>query len=237
MKARFLVPLLTLTLTLTLSLTDTPLRGQEQDPATAAGFLQVINLVSRKSPTTLSLEGFQFNRGEPVAVGDGSGTLALRPGEFTLELRNPGAKPDLATLPITVENGKSSVVICYDEIKVRDNGEEEVKLRFSLLTEAPEADVAKLTIVSLLREETLPLSVEGSPYLAAPKSPLKIDIAGRETVAIRSGSDTLIDFESERPGHYLVFLYEDPETGDVAASLIQNEKLEYHPPLEEDDKN
>ena len=32
-----------------------------------------------------------------------------------------------------------------------------------------------------------------------------------------------------------MFLYRDPESDEVALSLIQNDKLEYHPPLEDYD--
>jgi hypothetical protein len=187
----------------------------------------------RPLPTFLSLEGFTLNLGEPIEVGGGSGTLALRPGEFTLNLTNAIAKPTSASIPIRIENGRTAVVICYDEVKLFEDGGEEVKIRFSLLTEAPESEIAKLTIVSLLHEKTVPLSVAGRPYRAAPKNPVKVDIEGQDTVAIRSENETLIDFESDRPGHYIVFLFDDPETGELAASLIQNEKLEYQPPLEE----
>ena len=187
----------------------------------------------RPLPTFLSLEGLKFNRGEPIEVGGGSGTLALRPGKFTLKRTNAIAQPTSASIPIQIENGRTAVVVCYDEVKLFEHGSEEVKIRFSLLTEAPESEIANLTIVSLLHEKIVPLSLDPPLYRAAPKSPLKGDLQDRDIVAIRSENETRIDFESDRPGHYIVFLFDDPETGELAASLIQNEKLEYQPPLEE----
>jgi len=220
---------------LLVTLISSPLNGQEENAIDGVGFLQVINLVSNKSPTFMSLEGFKFNRGDPIEVGGGSGTLALRPGEFNLNLANAVAKPASASLPINIENGRTAVVVCYDEVKNFEDGSEEIKLRFTLLTEAPETEIAKLTIVSLVHERTTPLSIDGRPFLAAPKSTLKVNIEGKDSVAIRSKNETLIDFESDRPGHYIVFLFDDPKTGGLAASLIQNEKLEYQPPLEDDE--
>ncbi|MDF1823342.1 MAG: hypothetical protein P1U68_01800 [Verrucomicrobiales bacterium] len=214
-----------------------PTLSAQEDFTDQAGILQVMNLVSLKTPTYMSLDAFKFNRGEPVEIGSGSGSLALRPGELTFSIANPGAKPATATLPINIENGKSVVVICYDEVKSFKDGSEEARLRFSVLTEAPPTTVPELTLVSLMTEESISLSIEGRPYRVKPKSPVDIDIADKETVAIKSGKKTLIDFESERPGHYIVFLFQDPEAGEPSASLVHNETLEYHPPREEDDED
>lgn len=215
-------------------LSGRPTFAQEEAAPNSVGFLQVVNLVSQKSPTYLSLEGFAFNRGEPIEVGGGSGTLALRPGEFDLILSNEIAKPTSSSLPVKIENGKTVVVLCYDEIREKSDGEKEVRLRFSQLTEAPESDVAKLTVVSLFVGREITISIEGRPFLVAPRAPIQVDIEGKESIAIRSEGRTLIDFETDRPGHYLVFLFRDPDLEELSASYLHNEKLEYTPPLEEE---
>ncbi len=209
----------------------------QEDPSTQAGMLQVMNLVSLKTPTFMSLDGFKFNQGEPIEIGSGAGSLALRPSSLTFSIANPGAKPTTASLPVEIENGKTIVVICYDEVKQFKDGSEEAKLRFSVLSEAPPTRNPELTLVSLLTEKVASLSIEGRPFLVQPKMPLKVEIAGKTSIAIKSSNNTLIDFETERPGHYLVFLFEDPETNALSASLIHNEKLEYKPPLAEEEED
>lgn len=216
--------------------TNSSLQAQENF-TDEAGILQVMNLISLKTPTYMSLDKFAFNRGEPVEIGAGSGTLALRPSELTLSIANPGAKPETASLPVKIENGKSIVVICYDEVKKFEDGSEEAKLKFSVLMEAPQTEIPELTLVSLVEEKAVPLSIDGRPYQVQPKRPIEVDISDKETVAIRSGNKTLIDFDSDRPGHYIVFLFVDPETGEFSASYLHNEKLEYHPPLEDDEED
>jgi len=39
-----------------------------------------------------------------------------------------------------------------------------------------------------------------------------------------------------KPAHYIAFLYEEPETGEISLSVVQNEKLEYQAPLPDEDE-
>lgn len=213
------------------------LPAQDENALQSAGFLQVVNLVSQTSPTYLALDNFEFNRGDPIEVGVGSGTLALRPGKFDLRLSNAIAKESDISLPVTIENGKTMVVICFDEVETLDDGTEEVTLHFSQLIESPETETSKLTVVSLLEGINLPLSIMGRPFLAAPKAPIRAEIGDIESVAIQSQGKTIIDFESNRLGHYIAFLFRDPQTGEVNASLIHNERLEYQQPLGDDSED
>lgn len=45
-----------------------------------------------------------------------------------------------------------------------------------------------------------------------------------------------MEFEIAKPIHYLGFLFEHSDSGEVAFSLIENEKLEYQAPLKDDDE-
>ena len=215
-----------------LVLTNPPfLRGQ--DPAAGAAFLNVVNLVALREPTTIDLGGFRLNGGEPVAPGETSGLLAIVPGSHAFTLENPAAKPRSLTLTLPLEAGKAYAVICYDETRETRDGRRESKLRCNFLVEGDE-EGARRTVVSLLQDPLVGIELSGAPVTLVPRQAHKAAIKeGDEIVVSHKGRD-LATIAIEKPAHYLGFLYEDPETGEVGLSLIVNEKLEYQPPLESD---
>jgi hypothetical protein len=132
-----------------------------------AGFLKVVNLVSLKTPTYIKLGKFEFDGGRPVAVGDDSGTLALTPDTYTITVTNDGAKPKSASVDFETGNTQNVVVMCYDEQVERKDGSIVSKLKFSLLTEAPADDKPRVSIVSLLKQTTVPVSIDGKTTILA----------------------------------------------------------------------
>jgi len=209
----------------------TPLAAQNPE----AGFLKVVNLVSLKTPTYIRLGKFEFDDGRPVAAGDDSGTLALIPDTYTITVTNAGAKPKSASVDFETENARNVVVMCYDEQVERKDGSIVSKLKFTLLTEAPADDKPRVSIVSLLKQTTVPVSIDGKTTILADRNAHRIEPEIEDTIEIRVDNKDVGEIEITKPTHYLAFLYRDPETNEVALSLIQNEKLEYHPPLDEDE--
>lgn len=208
----------------------------EDAPPPAAGFLQVINLISLKTPTFISLGKFAFDDGKAIPTGDSSGMLAILPSTHTLTVTNEGAKPKEVTTPLEIQNGRNLVVICYDEVVEFKDGSKESKLRFSLLVETPEKDKARISLVSLLRKPVVEANIGKTKLTLAYRKAQQVDATIDDVVLIGVGGNTVGEIEIIKPLHYIAFLYEDPKTGKNALSVVQNEKLEYQAPLPDEDE-
>jgi hypothetical protein len=225
----------TLLLILPIVLTGTHLaRAQEPNEAPSAGFLNIVNLIALKSPTYIELGSFALNGGDPVKSGDSSGVLAIKPGSYPFTLSNAAAKPAKVTGDFTMEADRTVAIICYEEVKEYRDGSEEVKLRYTVLVES-DLTGPRLSLVSLLREPLVEIGITGDPVTLTPRQAHQRKVALEDEIRIEYGGKTLAEFAIERPVHYLGFLFEDVETGEVGISLIENEKLEYQPPLETGD--
>jgi len=210
--------------------------GAQDDLPPQAGYLQVINLVSLKSPTYINLGSFAFYSGNPIPTGESSGTLAIKPKTHTLLVRNDAAKPKEATTPVEIIHGRNVVVICFDEMVEYKNGSKETKLRFSLLVETPNSEEYRLSVVSLLRQQEVAAVIGGTPATLLYRKAHKVDAKLDEVVGVSVGAKSIGVVEILKPAHYIAFLYEEPETGEISLSVVQNEKLEYQAPLPDEDE-
>ncbi len=197
-----------------------------------AAYLNVVNLVALREPTRLSLGGFVFNGGEPVAPGEGSGLLAIQPGTHSFTLENPAAKPGQISGDLVLEHGKTVAVICYDEVETGKDGGREAKLRYSVLIEGDRTG-PRLSLVSLLKDPFTGVEISGTPATLAQSQAHSHPVKLGDEVRIVHRGQVLADLRIAKPLHYLGFLFEHPESGAAELSLIQNERLEYQPPLEE----
>lgn len=212
-----------------------PLPAQEPGPP-EAGFVNILNLVSLRGPTRIDFGGFRLADGGPVAPGEGSGLLAIVPGVHPFTLENPAAKPASVGGTVQVEKGRTLAVICYDEVREYRDGEREAKLRYHVLVEAEAETGPRLSLVSLLPDPLVGVEVAGEPVTLAPQQAHRMALTlGDEVLVTRQGK-LLVEFEVLKPVHHLGFLFEDPETGETALSLILNEKLEYQPPLDPEEE-
>lgn len=202
--------------------------------APQAAFLNVVNLVGLREPTTMDLGGFRFNGGAPVATGETSGLLAIVPGSHLFTLENPGAKPDKLSLPLELEAGRTFAVICFDEVKVYRDGSEESKLRCTVLVEG-EDEGARFSLVSLLKDPLVGVELSGAPVALAARQAHKAAVNLEDVILVTHKGRVLAEIAIDRPTHYLGFLFENPESGEVELSLLLNERLEYQPPLERDE--
>ncbi|MEX2579166.1 MAG: hypothetical protein WD342_08910 [Verrucomicrobiales bacterium] len=211
-------------------------RAQEtgSEDAPEAGFLKVVNLVSLATPTYMRLGDFEFDGGRAIPTGDDSGTLALRPDTYTFTVANEGAEPASASIDVEVEDGKNRIVVCYDEIVELRNGRSEAKLRLNLLREAPADEGPRLSLVSLLKRAAVPVEINGEASVLRDRQAHRAEPEIGEVVEVRVENERVGRIEVAEPVHYLAFLYRDPASGEVALSLVRNERLEYHPPLEDD---
>jgi hypothetical protein len=212
--------------------------AQEEKEIPQAGFLNVVNLIAMKTPTFIEFGGFPLNGGEAVAPGDNSGVLAVKPNTYSLTISNEGAKPKKVSGGFVLQNGKTVAIICYDEVKEYKDGSKETKLRFNVLVEEEERSGPRLSLVSLLKEPLAGIKVSGETVTLAPGGVFRDDLEIGQRVSVSHEEKSLADFEITKPIHVIGFFYRDPGSGEISLSLIQNEKLEYHPPLdpEEDEE-
>lgn len=214
-----------------------PLRAQDPAEIPQAGFLNLVNLITLKGPTFVELGGFKLNGGEAMAPGDTSGVLAIKPETYTFTLSNAAAKPETVSGSFTMEHGKTVAIICFDEVKESRDGKQEAKLRYNLLIESDEQTGPRLSIVSLLNQPLVGIEVSGVPVTLNGRLAHQAKVSLNDEVKIVHKGRTLSEFEVTKPSHSIVFLFENPESGEVEVSMIQNEKLEYHPPLEAEDQD
>ncbi len=205
-----------------------------QEEAPQAGFLNVLNLVSLRGPTRIELGGFLFNGGDPVPAGEGSGIIAITPGQHSFAIENAEARPRKVSGYLIIKDGATVAVICYDEIAETRDGRQEAKLRYTVLVEG-EAGGPRLSLVSLLKAPFAGVAVSGTRVTLAPRKAHRIPLAVGDPVKIEYQGQSLAEFEVLTPAHHLGFLFENPATGEVGLSLIVNEKLEYQPPLDSDE--
>lgn len=198
-----------------------------------AAFVNVINLVCLREPTHVALDDFAFNGGEPVAAGERSGLVAIVPGRHLLTLSNREAKPDSVSVPVDLENGKTVVVICYDETKEFDDGSRETKLRAEVLVEG-EKSGPRLSLVSILPEPFVGIEIGDESITLTPRRAHAVEVALGAVVKIRHGGRVLAEVSMAKACHTIGFLYRKPSSGAVALSLVSNEKLEYEAPLDRD---
>ncbi|NLT71152.1 MAG: DUF4397 domain-containing protein, partial [Verrucomicrobiaceae bacterium] len=207
------------------------LLSQENKETPEAGFLHIVNLIGLENPTYIELGGFALNGGGAVKPGEGSGVLAIRPGTHPFTLRNAGARPETVTGDFTMEAGKTVAIICYDEGKVYRDGSEEVKLRHTVLAES-DTTGPRLSLVSLLRAPSVVVEVSGDSVTLSARRAFQKKVALGDEIHILHQGRTLAEFAIDRPVHHIGFLYQKAGSGGVELSLIEQEKLEYQPPLE-----
>jgi len=201
-----------------------------------AGFLQMVNLVSLDKPTYIEIAGLPMSGGEPVAAGESSGVVALIPNEYRFSIANEEAKPKSAGGEVTVENGKSVVIVFFDEEKEYRDGSKEIKLRYTVLKELAGKPEAKLSLVSLSVRDSLPVHVGTEPVTLSERKAYAHPVALKDKVEIKYEGKPVGEVEIEKSVHYIAFLYDDPETGTPGLSVIQEEKLEYQAPIDEDEE-
>lgn len=204
--------------------------SQEADQADGAGSLTIVNLIGVKRPTYIELGSFALNGGGAMKQGENSGVLAIKPARYAFTLSNEAATPRKVSGDFLMETGKTVAIICYDEKKRYRDGSEEVKLRYTVLAES-DSSGPRLSLVSLVRDPSLVIGISGRPVTLTARQVHPEKVVMGDKIRIVHEGRTLGDFPIAKPVSYLGFLFENNESGEIELSLIENEKLEYQPPL------
>ena len=215
----------------------TILFSQEEPGETpVAGYIEIVNLVSLRKPSYLKIADIKIMSGEALPTGETSGKLALIPGSYPYFIRNAGAKPATLNGTVKIENGKSFALVFFDELRKKKDGTVEHKLRSVLLTRQHEKPKSRLTIVSLSRKPSIAIKAGTVRVVLKERAARDIQVKKNDTITLSADSEAIGEIEILKPIQYIVFLYDDPESGKLSMSVISNQKVAYDPPMEEGEK-
>ncbi len=207
--------------------------SQDGQPKMRAGFLQMVNLVSLKTPSFIEVAGLSMAGGEPVPTGESSGVVALIPNIYRFSVANESAKPRSRGGSVTVENGKNVIIVFFDEEKEYRDGSKETKLRFTIFRELGGNPGAKLSLVSLSNRESLKITAGLKRLTLAGRRSQVIEVELEDEVDIQFEGESLGEIEIDKPIHYIGFLFDNPETGEPEMSVIQEQRLTYQAPIDD----
>lgn len=191
------------------------------------GFLKIVNLVALETPSFIRLGKFKLNGGTPSIPGSETGFMAIRPGDYTLTVTNEGGRPDEESLPIKIETGKNVIIICFDDTKINEEGEPRSKLRFNTLTESLSSDLPRLTVVSLLEADQVIGKVGGDQVMFQKRKAMRRPVNMYDNTTIQVAGELVEEVSIMREAHYIVFLFRDPETKEVATSVVMNSEFDF----------
>ena len=224
-----------LLLSLLLSGTGDLCSQDKKDEVPVAGFLEIVNLVSLKTPSYLQIADIKIMSGEAVPAGETSGVLALIPGSYPYSIRNTGAKPASLKGTVKIENGRTFALIFFDEIGKKKDGSIRHQLRSVLLTRQHEKPKARLSIVSLSRKPEITIKAGSERIVLREKAARDIAVKKNDTVALAADSGVIGEIEIDKAIQYIAFLYDDPATGNLALTVIKNRRIAYDPPMEKEE--
>ncbi len=191
-----------------------PAFAQEFGPGNI-GFARVVNAVGLESPTTITVGQLKLYRGEPVPVGGTSGVISLYSGPNTIEVVNEACDPPNLKATFNVKGGATSGVVIYHTWKEGDDGEMIPELQYSGLSEGKDREAPELTLVSLSKRQAVPVKAGGKTFVLNPKVPQKLEVKLEQVVSVNYDGDEIANVECMVPGHYLVFVFDDPEDGAI----------------------
>lgn len=199
------------------------------------GFLEMVNLVSLESATYFTFGGYKIAGGEKIPTGGSSGQATIKSGSYAFTASNAGAKPGRIEGEITIKPGRNSKIVFFDTVKEFKDQSKEHQLRYTVLTESEKNEGARLTLVSLLNEEFSSAQINGKRGPADGRKPFLFPVKVGDKITIEAAGSKMDSFEIDDEIHFLCFVFLNPETGKADLSVVRNEKLEYHPPLEDEE--
>lgn len=90
---------------------------------------------------------------------------------------------------------------------------------------------ARLNLVSLLAEPFSSAQINGKPGPSDGRQPFLFPVKIGDKISLEVAEAKMNPFEIDADIHFLCFLFSNPKTGSAELSIVKNEKLEYHPPL------
>ncbi len=204
-----------------------------QEPATApaaapefgpenAAFFRIVNAIGLATPTKVSFRTAAEPKWSDMAPGEASGMRVLRLGTYNLAVVNEGCeKPEIQDRIPLQAGGVYTLVILYTEPEEKD-GRIIHRLQYSKLERTDPPKGPRLSVVSLVNVEALPVQLGGKAVSLPPRRAQHFDMELDQSVIISHDGTAVMDpVEITEEIPYLVFLYRNEATGKVEGSLAR----------------
>jgi len=198
-----------------------PVPEVEMAPGNVA-FVRIVNAIGLTTPTKVSFRTSAEPKWSEMAPGEASGMRALRLGNYHLMVSNEGCeKPEVEdSIPLTA-GGTYAVIILYTEPVQKD---EKIvhRLQYSKLERLGKPDHPRLSVVSLIDLDPLPIQLGDRAVSLAPRMAQHFDMELNQSIKIsHRGTEVIDPVEITEEIPYLVFLYKNEATGKVEGSLAR----------------
>jgi hypothetical protein len=197
----------------------TPQPEVELAPGNVA-FFRYVNAIGLTTPTKVSFRTGAEPKYFEIGPGETSAMRTLRLGEYKLRVANEGCeKPEVEDIISLTTGGTYTLVVLYTDT-VEKEGKTIHRLQYSKLQRSGEAKGPRLSIVSLVDVESLPIQMGDRSLALLPRRAQHFDMKRDEIVAISFGGSPVIEpVEIVDDIPYLVFLFKNEATGKIEGTL------------------
>jgi hypothetical protein len=215
-----------------LALLATPaLPAQEPSPTSApdvelspgnVAYFRVVNAIGLKTPTRVSFRTGAEPKFSDMAPGEASGMRVLRLGSYNLTVTNEGCeKPEVSDRIPLLAGGVYTLIILYTE-PVEKDGAIVHRLQYAKLERSGKPEGPKLSVVSLVNVESLPVRLGDRDVSLPPRRAQHFDVETDQSLSItHDGAPVMDPVEITDEIPYLVFLFRNEATGKVEGSLAR----------------
>jgi hypothetical protein len=196
-------------------------QGLELAPGNVA-FVRIVNAIGLKTPTKVSFRTAAEPKWAELAPGEASGMRALRLGNYRLKVANEGCeRPEVEDTIALSTGGIYAVIVLYTEPVMKD-GKVVHRLQYSKLNRTTQPDHPRLSIVSLIDVDALPIEL-GDRTISLPRRRAQhFDLKLNQSITVRHhGAEVMEPFELAEAIPYLVFLFPNEATGRIEGSLVR----------------
>jgi len=188
------------------------------------GFVRVMNAVGTDAPTLIDVGPVKLMRGREVAPGDSSGNLSLTAGDYTLAVRNEACVPSVFRAPFTVTGGQTLAMVIYTQLEEKEDELVPV-IDFARFSKGAETARPKFSAVSLSSQPEVRVQIRDDVIGLRPKTPRSFDVEPFETVSVQIPGMEPTSVEVGDNGHYIMFVFDDAETGALDFSVLPHLKI------------
>jgi hypothetical protein len=185
-------------------------------------FFRIVNAIGLTTPTKVSFRTAAEPKWSTMEPGEASGMRVLRLGSYHLCVANEGCdKPEVEDIIPLTTGGGYTLIILYTE-PVEKDGKITHRIQYSKLERNGKPQGPRLSVVSLLPGEPLPVQINDQSVSLPPRRAQHFDRKLNDSVTIACGGAAVMDpVEITEEIPYLVFLYKNEVTGKVEGSLAR----------------
>jgi hypothetical protein len=197
-----------------------PAEAEEFAPGNIA-FVRIVNAIGLKTPTRLSLRRASEPTWTPFEIGEASSMMPMRLGSYNLNLENAGCEKPQVKDSVDLSAGGYYLIVVYTEEVVKDDKIVH-RLQYSKLRRSGSNNGAKLSIVSLVSQDALPVELNGRQVTLPPRRAQHFDVKVDDEISIAHGGQPVTaTFPIVEEISYIVFLYRNEASKQVEGTLAK----------------